>query len=356
MIVAENPNPSISDFSLLMRNVDSFLNKEALINPKIINNQGGTALEPIVFDATVECARGTLFEGTITKAGGSHFPDIVAAKYYGIEVKSTNKDHWTSIGSSILESTRVEDIDRIFLTFGKLNKPIEFRSRPYEECLSGIAVTHYPRYQIDMTLQPGQTIFDKMGVPYEELRVMDNPVIPVANYYRQRLKPGESLWWAGNKEDEVVPATVKIWASLYSDEKDRLEAKGYVLFPESILGKGQFKYARMVLWLATKYGIINPNIRDSYSAGGKKTMKDENGLPHEMPAIFKKIKDHIGFFKDIILNTEKSTLSTYWEEPIENNRVLQWIKLVINEEKDEKDRDLAESVLRRVFIDSGMLK
>ena len=57
-------------------------------------------------------------------------------------------------------------IERIYMTFGKLGgNPIEFLSKPYEQCLYGIAVTHMPRYLIDMRLNQGETIFDKMGVP-----------------------------------------------------------------------------------------------------------------------------------------------------------------------------------------------
>ena len=72
---------------------------------------------------------------------GASFPDIVAKKYYGVEVKSTIKNQWKSIGSSILESTRDQNVERIYLTFGKLGKPVAFRSRPYEQFLSGISVT-----------------------------------------------------------------------------------------------------------------------------------------------------------------------------------------------------------------------
>lgn len=38
----------------------------------------------------------------------TNVPDIVAEKYYGIEVKSTVSDKWKSVGSRILETTREE--------------------------------------------------------------------------------------------------------------------------------------------------------------------------------------------------------------------------------------------------------
>ena len=56
------------------------------------------------------------------------------------------------------------------MLFAKLASPIEFRCRPYEECLSEVVVTHSPRYLIDMNLAIGKTIFDKIKTPYNELR------------------------------------------------------------------------------------------------------------------------------------------------------------------------------------------
>lgn len=91
-----------------------------------------------------ELAQGTSFEGTIVEWDGRRFPDIVANKFYGIEVKTTTKNHWKTTGNSVLESTRIEDVERIFMLFGKLGKPIEFRGRAYEECLSEVVVTHSP--------------------------------------------------------------------------------------------------------------------------------------------------------------------------------------------------------------------
>ena len=355
MIVAEDSRPRLSEFTDLMKNVDAFLNKEAQTNRSIQQSSGGHDLEPIVRDAAQECAKGTPFEGKIVLVSGGRFPDIVAAKYYGVEVKSTQQNHWTSIGSSILESTRISDVERIFITFGKLGRPIEFLSRPYEECLSGIAVTHYPRYQIDMTLKPGETIFDKMGIPYEQLRKMDNPVVPVAEFYKRQLRPGESLWWAGNQVETAVPATVKLWSSLGASEKDYYESLAYVYFPECIMGRGNRKYSRMVLWLATQKGIINTSVRDSFSAGGQYELKDESGIQHLMPQVFKKIREHLAYFQDVIINTPKDVLREFWCEPIERNRIMQWIRMVIREEPSQTSRAVAKSVLVRMFLDYGLL-
>lgn len=210
MIISDNKHPPLSAFQSLMRATDSVLNQDATRRQDYYSKRSGKAVEGDVYSAMCQVAQGTPFEGTIQLISGFSFPDIVAHQFYGVEVKSTAKNHWTSIGSSILESTRNADVERIFLTFAKLGKPVQFLSRPYEECLSGIAVTHYPRYQIDMRLQPGETIFDKMGIPYDQLRQMDNPAAPVSRYYRSKLGPGESLWWAADNPEQIAPATVRL--------------------------------------------------------------------------------------------------------------------------------------------------
>ena len=354
MIVAENPKPSLDEFKKLMSKIDVALNHCASSNSSYFLTRGGTHLEKDVRDAAIECAKNTKFEGSIQLVSGATFPDIVAAKYYGIEVKSTTSNHWKTIGNSILESTRVSDVERMFITFGKLSDPVTFISRPYEECLSGIAVTHYPRYQIDMSLAKGETIFDKMGVAYDDLRSMNNPVSSVAQYYKSLLKQGESLWWAGERVDAVVPAMVKLWKSLSAVEKDELEAVIYVYFPETIISSNiQHKYDRATLWLATQKGVINANVRDSFSAGGKRTMKTIDGRYVSMPAVFGKIAEHIGLIINILKTESTELLSENWGATIEQDRITQWINLVIGETSDLSKRRDAKAVLEQIFFDYG---
>jgi len=112
----------------------------------------------------------------------------VAQNYYGIEVKTTTQNHWKTTGNSMLESTRVENVERIFMLFAKLASPIEFRCRPYEEVLSEVVVTHSPRYLIDMNLEKGKTIFDKIKMPYDTFRKQESPIRPIVDYYKSKLK------------------------------------------------------------------------------------------------------------------------------------------------------------------------
>ena len=350
MIVAENSKPDLGQFQALMKRTDILLNADAEKRQDYYTKRGGKLLEKDVCDAISECAIGTPFQGTIQLVSGASFPDIVANKYYGVEVKSTEKDHWTSTGSSILESTRNQEVERIYLTFGKLSKPVRFLSRPYEDCLSGIAVTHYPRYLIDMRLREGETIFDKMGISYDELRLLDNPVAPVSKYYKSKLKPGESLWWATGDEEAIVPPTVKLWTALGQSEKDEMVIQGYALFPELFNAKSSKKYNRYALWLATQKGIVNTNIRDSFSAGGKVLLHTASGIELKMPAVFGRVVKYHTLIEEMLLTAPLEVLKENWEvTEVSTNRIKQWCELVASEADLGVGYNTAIEVLKAIF-------
>jgi hypothetical protein len=308
-----------------MARTDEYLNEDAAKRPQYYASRGGNPLEDDVKAALDECAKGTPFENTIEKVSGQRFPDIVASKYFGVEVKSTKDDHWTSTGSSILETTRVIGVERIYMTFGKLGGThILFKSKPYEECLYGIAVTHMPRYLIDMRLKKGETIFDKMGITYDELRNMDNPIAPVSKYYRSQLKPGESLWWAGDSGDESVSATIRLWKNVSTDEKRRFIAYACANYPEVFGGD----YDQYSLWL-TSQGIVDSHIRDQFSAGGQEEMNMPDGEKIKFPGVFRRVKNNMDYFVHSVAQREPILTETIPAQKMElNSRLFSWVKAV----------------------------
>lgn len=352
MIISENRKPSLDEFRQLMAKTDVMLNSEAIGREEYYKGRNGTKLEEDVCDALTRCAVHTPFEGSIQLVSGASFPDIVANRFYGVEVKSTNKNHWKSIGSSILESTRDQNVERIFLTFGKLGAPIAFKSRPYEECLSGISVTHYPRYQIDMELGVGETIFDKMGVPYDELRKMDNPVAPVSHYYKKNLKQGESLWWTDSDvEETVAPPTVRLWSALTPEEKNFYTVQGYALFPEILGHNSTKKYQRYALWLATNCGVINTNIRDQFSAGGRVDIVTTKCVFEKVPAVFGRIDKYKNLITETLLSANEMVLKEHWQYlDISDNRLLQWCQIsALAAGINKEDCKYIYSLLRAIF-------
>lgn len=329
MIAVATSKPTITDFSELMDETDAFLNEDAARRGSYYAQRGGKLLEMDVCNALNACSKNTIFEGTIKLVSGASFPDIVANRHFGVEVKSTAGSHWTSIGSSILESTRIPDIDRIYLTFGKLAAPVAFMSKPYEECMSDIAVTHYPRYRIDMNLAPDETIFAKMNVSYDKLRTMDNPVEPVSEYYRSKLKPGESLWWAGNDpEAYCAPPILRLWNSLSGSEQDEYTAQCFALFPEILNSSSPDKYQRAALWLVAPNSIVNTCIRDTFSAGGQVKRPILGGGTAMVPAAFGRAIDRSEQVKSKIFDADEASLREWWGCDIDADRIGQWLNLV----------------------------
>ncbi|WP_439243625.1 hypothetical protein [Lonepinella sp. BR2474] len=242
----------------------------ANIDVNVINS--GNKFEQFVFESMQAVAQNTVFEHALYRTSDREFPDIIAKGYWGVEVKFTKDDKWLSIGNSILESSRVSSVEKIYIFFGKCGGVPEIKYRRYEDCLSGISVTHYPRYQIDMTLAEGHSIFDKIGISYDELRQDKRPVSKIRQYYKKQLKNNDSLWWI-DEESTAKQFAIYSFANLEQQQKDKLIAESFILFPE-ILSNKQDKYAKACAFWVSYYSVICPNMRDLYSAGGKVGLAD----------------------------------------------------------------------------------
>jgi len=327
MVVSVNPEPHKNEFNTLLNSTIDVLNADAIKSPKEIEKLKGTKLENYAGGVMSELAIGTPFENSIKVIGGQKFPDIVAKKFYGIEVKTTTQNHWKTTGNSVLESTRVEDVERIFMLFGKLGKPIEFRCRAYEECLSEVVVTHSPRYLIDMNLEEGKTIFDKINTPYDNLRQKKNPIKPITDYYKSKLKPGQDLWWIQDTE-KASNLVINIWNNLSLKEKQEIKNRAMVYFPEVFSNRGD-KFARLAIWLVTREAVVCPNVRDLFTAGGKADYLIKNKAYKNIPRVFIKLFDNIDSVLEILINTSSIELTEYWnEKTTEKKKIMDWIELV----------------------------
>lgn len=275
----------------------------------------GLAFEHLAYEALTASASGTILEGNIELISGHSFPDVVVRinnGAYGIEVKSTTQNHWSTMGNSVIESTRIKDINRVYILFGKLCDPIGFKIRPYEDCLSEVKVTHSPRYQIDMDLQDGETIFDKIGMTYDAVRNQGNPALPFVQYYKSQLRPGESLWWAGDSaENGSVPVTMRLWNNLSIEAREEYIVKALVRFPE-LWSNSPTKYSNFLLWLVREYGVVCGNVRDGFSAGGTVGYEFDGqevvGLRH----VVKSLLDRRWEFADELLQLSDQEILSYW--------------------------------------------
>lgn len=337
MIISANSAPHKEEFNLLLSSTLIELNWRAKNSENELIHLGGDKLEPFIKDVMAAKAVGTAFENSIELISGQKFPDIVANKFYGIEVKSTKQNHWKTTGNSVLESTRVENVERIFMLFGKLGKPIEFRCRPYEECLSEVVVTHSPRYLIDMNLSKGSTIFDKMKIEYDTLRKKSNPLKSVVDYYKSKLKPGEDIWWIGQEDNAASNLIVKKWKNLSNKEKQELKIKAMAFFPE-IFSNKPTKYERLPVWLITREAVMYPALRDLFTSGGKCDIPIGRKIYQNAPRIFATLINNLSKIIETLLQTSATELTEHWQQQVnEKNKVKHWIELVSTEGNKIKD-------------------
>jgi hypothetical protein len=345
MIVSENQRPNQLEFEKLVSSATLLLNREAQVRPDYFPKRHGVALETDVFDAMVASSIRTKFEGSLELLSGHSFPDILAMKLFGAEVKSTSQNHWITAGNSIKETTRIDGIERIYLIFGKLVNPVEFKSRKYEECLREVVVTHSPRYRIDMDLPKGATIFDQIGMSYDELRSTSDPIGEIVKFYRGKLQEGESLWWAGGmkpvvdgpqlqnqQEVEVTsPFTLRPQLLVAREEKNQLLVKGLTSFTEVFGSNNPQKYSRYSLWLASTHSIIPTSIRDWFSAGGLTNLTVGKTEFKNVPQVFSKVYEFRREIFNELANDPDGDVRLFLGSNAETaaERVKQWAQSVI---------------------------
>lgn len=303
------------EFVKLMRKTQDLLNAEALDYPQRYKKISATDLEKVSADTVKIACNNTPFRPEeICLISGHAFPDIVAEQYYGIEVKSTKQDHWVSTGSSIMESTRVKNVEDIYMLFGKLGGKPEFKCRPYQDVLYDIAVTHSPRYLINMNITDEETIFSKMGTSYDVFRQSKDSIDQVRRYYKDKaIKENVQAmpWWITSDNVESSQSfMIRLWSALSIDEKENLISKSMVLFPETLNPPSSpRKYNRVTLWLCSYCQIVMPNIRDVFSAGGKITKVNGRRIANPAPKVFSKIVQYAPMIAKMLRKPTKELLS-----------------------------------------------
>ncbi len=334
MIISERTDKERVEFEQLLNDAHTFITEEANVNPDYFNKRTATEFEQDIFNILCKVAKGTDFETTLQLISGRKFPDIVIKRFYGVEVKTTKQNHWKSLGNSILESTRIDNVELIYLFFAQLTTPAKFKYRLYQECLYEIAVTHSPRYLIDMELEMGRTIFDKMDVSYDELRSRDNPIKSIVSYYRSIAKRGEEPWWMGGDEitEVLIKPTVSLWSNLSQSSKDTLKNEAMARFPE-IFSKSSTKYQQLASWLAAKHGVVDSSLRDRFSAGGKVDLVVDGQMYHKLPRIFAHLQNKTPEIIQAVKNLPADEAGYYWKlsyEPNQEQKLAEWAKMMIS--------------------------
>jgi hypothetical protein len=334
-------------FQELLSNTLDGLKKESKKKPEEYALLVGNKLENKVEDIMNYYAKNTPFEGSIELISGQKFPDIIAKKFFGVEVKTTTKDKWITTGNSVFEGTRVDGIERIYMLFGKMVNPYYFKCRPYEQCLSEIVVTHSPRYKIDMELERGETIFDKIDIPYNDFRQLPNPIKPVTEYYRQFLKPGDEVWWLEQEEQESKSLIIKLWNNLAPNEKDAYLTQAMVFFP-GVFTKNPVKFNKVAVWLVNIHGVVCPNIRDPFTAGGKGNVTWNGIIYTSVPRIIINLINNLPAIKNLLANISNEELYSFWQKDQNKDKFEAWINLIIQNTKYMQLPFNLEQLLRNV--------
>ena len=297
-------NEANDAFAEFMQMTEDCFNERSSENPELYKNISPTRLEEVTEQLLKEIAPKTPFRPEEIKLVSGHsFPDIMTEKYFGVEVKSTMSDKWKSTGSSIIETTRDANVENIYMLFGKLGgTPPAFRCRPYKDCLSNIAVTHSPRYLIDMEIKDNheETIFDKINIPYEDFCKKEDKIDIIRDYYiKTTIEAGkhEMPWWVGKKtielDENVETPTIQLLSNKSIEEKKHITAQMFVLFPEVV----NSKYDSAALWLCTHKFLLDLHFRDLFSAGGQWKISYRNKLSKPLPGFIGRLLKLIPYIK-----------------------------------------------------------
>lgn len=320
---------ALNEFDALMRKTNDYMNKIATLSDRFRGCDAKQLEKETLAAIREQCTNTSFNPSDIELVSGQRFPDIVAGQHFGVEVKSTKENKWVSTGSSIVESTRVDDVGSIYMLFGKLGGiPAEFRCKPYQNCLYDIAVTHSPRYLIDMNVSPENTIFSKMGVDYDEFRLSENQIDTVRNYYKNKMKEREQKampWWMGG--DIVTSPTLRLWGDRYftTEEQNRYKAEMLLLFPEEICGS---QYDNAALWLCVRHSVINTHFRDLFSAGGQVRFEGQ-----ACKAVVGRVKDLAPLVKKLLVGGELEIDMMEYNPSLYHakDRYVHWVNQVANQ-------------------------
>jgi hypothetical protein len=262
------------------------------------------------------------------------FPDIAAGRF-GVEVKFTLNDTWRSVANSVLETNRIETVEKVYLVFGKMGGKPEVKWGDYEQSVMHVRTSHVPRFEVD--LFASRSLFEMMGITYDVFRnlPMEEKMHHIRRYARTRLKDGERLWWLEDTPDaeHTLPIQARLYTSLTPDEKLRMRAEAALLCPSIVdSGRKRNKYDDVVLYLLTYHGVICHQARDLFSAGSVANPdNDDNGGLYIERAL-KLVENEM---RSASLEMSDALFQEYWKESVPpRDRIKRWLQLADAVAKD----------------------
>ncbi|MEA2554253.1 MAG: hypothetical protein QOJ65_2429, partial [Fimbriimonadaceae bacterium] len=292
------------------------------------------AFQQRVFDVLKEVAAGSPLEVNPTFHPHA-FPDI-RANGFGIEVKSVANDSWLSVGNSVFEGMRDKDVKDIYVMFGKLGGMPAVKWGRYEERITHVRISHAPRFVLEMDRD--SSIFGKMGISYDGFCKLtpDKKMGHIREYSRNRLKPGERLWWLEDENSPGMNLEVRLYMKLPPVEKIRLRAEGAILFPQIVGGSREKEKYNDVAFFFLKYrNVFCPQTRDLYTAGS--VAGKERGGSYLQRSL-KNIEDAM---RQAALDLPDELIVEYWGKSVKpEKRIREWLRRADGYAKNWKPSDL----------------
>jgi len=254
------------------------------------------------------------------------FPDIAVGNF-GVEVKFTLNDTWRSVANSVLETNRIDTVEKIYLIFGKMGGTPEVKWGDYEKSVIHVRTSHVPRFEVEISAD--RSLFELMGISYDRFRnlKMEEKMRYIRTYARSRLQHGERLWWLEDNIDteHAIPIQARLYTNLPMEEKTRLRAEAVLLCPSIVKsGRSKNKYDDAVLYLLTYHGVICHQARDLFSAGSvaNPDNDDEGGIYIERS--LKLIEEEI---IQASLTMDDALFVEYWGESVPpGQRIKKWLE------------------------------
>jgi hypothetical protein len=122
--------------------------------------------------------------------------------------------------------------------------------------------------------------------------------------------------------------------------------KSMILFPE-IFSNRPDKFNRLAVWLVNSEGIVCPNIRDVFTAGGQGIIEWKKKQYSGIPQIIIRLSNSISELKSIFTEIDNDVLEKYWDMSLKN-KVNDWIGLIEDNTKKLKSINLAEYLREKI--------
>jgi hypothetical protein len=326
----------------------------------------------LIKSAMTQCG----FDSTLVEHHGGHsFPDVtIKNSQIGIELKGALGAHKFN-GNSVAGGTMKLSLTKIYL-FYWIGKDGIVGFRDYFDCVAFPVVTHSPRFQLDINLEPGMSMFGdgagKVGkvdeVIFRGQKGMDSEKIISWMAVQARAK-NQTPWWIDSDESLPTGSTgLRQFKYLSQNERKLFLKKAYLLFPE-IFGKtSPTKYDRVSAWAITRNDVLIK--RDLFSAGGQVPifLQAENNKTYMLPAVIQRGIDALNSADTLYLDEVTTALGIQFktwnkyldffesELQVNLNHVYESLPLKQANLKDQARFTRNLSRLLRGSIDKGSLK